>query len=971
MFDASGAAILGAVVEVHDESAGFAAAARSDSEGRYHVAAIPVGTYTVTATAAGFRPEAITGLSVDVGRTIVRDFHLAIGAQDERVVVRADAPLVDRVTTTLGHVITAPTVQQIPLNGRHFMDLGLLAPGSVSPSQTGFSSRPVRGLGSFSFNTAGNRDTAVGFIVNGVSANNLTFGELIFEPPLASLDEFKVDTSVFGPEQGHVSGAMVNIVTRSGTDQFHGEAFEFFRNDALDARNYFEVTPEPHPFNRNQFGGSVGGPISRGRTFFLVSYEGVRQRQGVDMNSLVLSDAQRALVTDPVVRQLIPFIPSANFVDVNGTPRFVGSAPAVVDRNGWATDVTHRFRGNDRIHAYFGRQRADLIEPAAQGNSIPGFGSVRQPLTGILTLNETHVFSPALLNEVRLGRTVLDTATLPASPLNPATLGINDGVTESIGLPQMVVAGDLNFGGPAIYPQGRRDTLYVVADTLSHTSSRHSAKLGGEYSHFVSDNFNIGTGRFNFASVESFLAGTANAFTTTLGTRSSVIDQQAVSFFFEDSVRVRDNLTLEFGLRYDWHVTPTERDDRFVVFDAASASLRRVGVDTDSPVYRQNNRNIEPRVGMAWSLSDDGRTVVRAAYGSGVDQPGTWMVRDTAGNPPFGVPRSASGTVPLASAIDATRPVALAPATVDPGLRNPSVRSWNVNLQRQLSGSMAVTMGYLGSRGRNLMITRNLNQPVDGVRPFQAVSLSSPISPGAPLGNIMQAESSGYSRYQAGFVSVSKRLSYGLQFDASYTLSQSLDTNSVNSTSFNVQNAYDIPAQYGRSDFDARHRFVLSAIYALPFARNALVRGWQVALVTQAQTGNPVNIVTSNSSLTGVPNTVRPDLTGPITIIGSVNQWFDPSVFVAVNGFGNLPRNAVTGPGFRDTDVSLMKNVPVWAGATLQLHVDAFNVFNHPNFGQPGTIVGTPTFGQITSTRLPTGEAGSSRQIQLAARLSF
>ena len=207
-------------------------------------------------------------------------------------------------------------------------------PGSVAPSQAGFSSRPIRGIGTLAFNTAGNREESVAFLVNGVSTNNQTFGSLVYEPPLGSIQEFKVDNSAIGAEHGHVSGAIVNLVTRSGTDQVHGDVFEFFRNDALDARNFFEfTTPDPHPFQRNQFGGSLGGPIRRGRTFYFASYEGFRQRQGVDLNSVVLSDAQRAAATDPVIRQLIPLIPRANFFDPDGTPRFVGSAPAVADQD--------------------------------------------------------------------------------------------------------------------------------------------------------------------------------------------------------------------------------------------------------------------------------------------------------------------------------------------------------------------------------------------------------------------------------------------------------------------------------------------------------------------------------------------------------------------------------------------------------------------------------------------------------------
>jgi hypothetical protein len=970
VLDASGAVLRGAAIRVRNDS-GFSQIVCTDLDGHYHLAAVPAGTYHVVAEAAGFRSEVIEALEVNVGRTLVRDFVLKVGAQTDSVVVRGEVPLIDRATATLGHVVTDELLRQLPLNGRHFADLGLLVPGSVSPSQNGFSSRPLRGLGALAFNTAGNREESVGFIVNGVSTNNLTFGSLIFEPALASIQEFKVDNSAFGAEHGHVSGAIVNMVTRSGGDVFTGDAFEFFRDDALDARNFFEfASSDPHPFRRHQFGGSLGGPIRRGRTFFFASYEGVRHRQSVDLNSLVLSDAERAAATDPVVRQLIPLIPRANVFDSSGTPRFVGSAPAVVDANRWTVDVSHSFGPNDRLKAFFGRQRSEAREPMAQGNSIPGFGTARRPLTGVLTIGETHAFSGTLLNETRFGRTVLRNRTAAASALNPAAFGIRNGVTESIGLPQMIVAGDLNFGGPSNSPQGRDDTLYVFADTLSRASGRHAMTLGGEYRHFVNENVAQGTGQFNFPSVDAFLAGTANAYTTTLGERRNVIDERALSFYVQDAIRIGSAVTLELGLRYEWHVTPTERNDEFVVFDAPRASLVRVGVDADR-VYRQNNRNVEPRVGVAWTLSDDGNTVARAAYGRAVDQPGTSMVRDTAGNPPFGVPLSATGSVSLASALEATRVVALAPFTVDPEFRNASSHSWNVNLQRQLGPGMAATIGYLGSHGADLRISRNLNQPVNGVRPFPALSAFSPILPGIALGNITQVESSGYSNYNAGFVSINKRLSYGLQFDASYTFSKSLDTNSLNSSNFDVQDAYDIPNQYGPSDFDARHRFVLSAIYALPFTGRAVARGWQMAAVVQSQSGNPVNIVTGGSSLTGVPNSVRPDVTGPIRVIGSVEQWFDPSVFVAVNRFGNLPRNAIVGPAFHNTDLSLMKNLRPGGRSTIQVRADVFDVFNHVNFGPPGNIVGTPTFGKITRTRLPTGEAGSSRQVQLAVKVSF
>jgi hypothetical protein len=968
VLDASGAALPGAVIIIKNTNTGISTSAAVDTEGRYYIVAIPSGTYDVTAEAPNFRSDRIDDLTIDVGRTVVRDFHLAVGSVTETVLVRAEGQLVDRASPTVGHVVTGEIVQRIPLNGRHFTDLGLLVAGSVAPSQNGFSARPIRGIGALAFNTAGNREEAVGFVVNGVSTNNLTFGSLIFEPPLTSIEEVKIDNSAFSVEQGHVSGAVVNVVTRSGTDRLHAEAFEFFRNDALDARNFFEfMSSEPHPFDRNQFGGSLGGPIRRGQSFFFASYEGLRQRQGVDVNSLVPSDAQRDAVTNSVIRQLLPLIPHANFLDANGTPRFVGSAPAIADSDRWTLDVRHNFRRDDRVQGYYGSQQVRSREPAAQGNSIAGFGSTGHPFTSVLTLNDTHVFGPATVNEARFGRTRLEGGTYPATPLNPSSYGIGNGVTTPIGLPQMVVAGDLNFGGPGSYPQGRFDTSYVVLDAFSHVRGRHTLKLGGEYRHFINQNFAQGTGVFNFPTMNAFLAGTANAFNITLGERDSVVDQRATAGFVQDQVAVGDRMTLQLGIRYEWHVTPTERDHRFVVFDPTTAELLRVGVDGIADIYRQNDRNVEPRVGATWSLTADGRSVLRAAYARAADEPGTTAVRDTASNPPFASPLVAAGSIPVANALDAARPAGLALNTVDHGFRNAALDSWNVNLQRQLGRDLAVTVGYSGSRGSNLRISRNINQPVEGVLPFAVVSSSSPILPGTPLGVITQVGSSGFSTYKAAWIALTRRLSRGLQFDASYTLSKSMDTNSLNSNGFAVQNSYNIGGEFGLSDFDARHRFVLSASYILPFSGNVFTRGWQIATVVQAQSGNPVNIVTSSSSLNGLPNTVRPDVTGPIRIVGSVNEWFDTSVFVAANHFGDLGRNVIIGPGFQNTDVSLTKDLH----SGVRLRVDVFNLFNHPNFASPGNVVGSPTFGVITRTRLPTGEAGSSRQIQLAVNIKF
>jgi hypothetical protein len=417
-------------------------------------------------------------------------------------------------------------------------------------------------------------------------------------------------------------------------------------------------------------------------------------------------------------------------------------------------------------------------------------------------------------------------------------------------------------------------------------------------------------------------------------------------------------------------MTPTERYNRFIVFDPESVSLLQVGKEIDE-VYHQNNKNFQPRVGFAWTPFRNGKTVLRGAYALQVDQPMTSVVTGTSANPPLAIPLTFTGTVRFDNALDLATASGLAPVTVDHEFDNAYVQSWNLNAQLELMPSLAVMVGYFGSKGTHLILRRNLNQPVNGVRPYQTLSPSSPILPGTPLGNITQVEGTGNSSYNALWITANQRLTRGLQFNASYTWSKSIDYNSLSSQGVVVQSSYDLRNDRGLSDFDARHRFVVTALYELPFRGDRLVEGWQFAAIVQSQSGSPVNIVTGNSTITGVFNTLRPDVTGPINIIGGVDRWFDTSVFTPVARFGNLGRNVVIGPTFNNVDFSIVKTV--WLGeiARVQFRTEFFDLFNHANFGQPGNVVGTPSFGRITNTRFPTGESGSSRQVQFALKLVF
>lgn len=1006
VFDQSGAVVPNAKIIVRNRATGVERITQTDGTGHYQGAALPVGNYRVEVRAQGWQTQIAENVTLEVSQTAIRNFQLTIGSISQEITV-TDTPLVvESATITVGQVINQRTVQEIPLNGRHFVELGLLIPGSVVSPQdnTNLVTRPTRGQGASGFHTAGNRAETVNFMVNGINLNDMATNIITFQPSIATVQEFKVDNSTFSAEYGRSSGAIVNIATRSGSNQFHGEAFELIRNQTFDARNFFDQTKPP--FKRNQFGVAIGGPLWKNRTFFFLTYEGLRQRQELTMNSGVLSDAERAQVTDPTVRKLVDLIPKANNF-VAGRPRFIGSASAPSDLDQWTGDVSHELTKQDHLHAYYAIQQDSRSEPTDGSATIPNFGDVFQIRHQVFTLNEARTFGPNLVNEMRLGFNRVKATISHKTEVNPADFGINNGITEPIGLPQVTVGGiGLSFGGPITVPQGRADTTMVLSDAINFLRGPHSFKFGGEIRRFDGNIFMIHPGLFGFATAADFIKGNANSFSIVQGKRSSSIDVNALGLFVQDNFKWRKGVMVELGLRYELNETPTERFDRFVVFDPLTISLVRVGSGIDRTYH--TNHKLQPRVGFSWDPFRTGKTAVRGAYAVLYDQPTTFMVGALTTNPPLATPLSITGPVRFDNALDVAR-ATIAPASVARDFDDAYVQSWNLNVQREIKPGLAAMIGYFGSKGTHLLIFRNINQITNGVRPFPKLSAISPILPGSTLGNITEADSAGISSYNALWAAVNKRLTRGLQFNASYTWSKSLDYNSLSRQAVVVQDSFNIRGDRGLSDFDARHRFVVTWLYELPGRGHRLIEGWQISGITQLQSGNPINILAGNplpipgtsiggasiASFTGMA-TIRPDVNGNIKNIASSSQWFtntvcdprDPkgcpagAVFalpvkfengVSVFHFGNLGRNVTIGPGFSNTDFSVLKNTKLSESLGLELRAEIFDIFNHANFGQPGPIaqVGGSSFGVISNTRFPTGDSGSSRQIQFAAKLIF
>ena len=1021
--DTQSAVMPGVTLSIRNTATGIERTAVSDNAGQYVAPALAPGHYAIVAHLEGFKDQTS---EVDLGPAQTAELNIRLGLATiaENVTVTGSSPLIETATVSVGGAMAEKTVQEIPLNGRHFVDLGPLMPGgSTSPQNAGLSA-PLRGQGSFSFMSAGNRETSVNMMVNGINLNDLSNSQVTFQPSINTVSEFRVDNSTFSAEYGRNSGAIVNVATRSGSNQMHGEAFDFYRDDRFDSRNYFNPPSKDSAgnetvqslFNRKQFGVNLGGALVKNRSFYFGSYEGLRHKQGVDMNSGTLTDAQRAAVTDPVSRRLLQFIPVAN--DLTGT-RAIGSPLAPVTIDQYTIDSRNNLRQNDDLHFYYAFQSDSRLESNAQGQTVPGFPDRRGGHRQIMTINETHIFSPALVNELRGGYNRINITFVPQTLVDTSALGINVGQTQTpIALPSIRITGPgLNLGGPAGFPSGREVTTMALADTATYLHGSHIVKFGGEMRHVKHFGFSDDPGTFTYPSVAAFQQGLGNAFNITLGTQAFNAYVNAIGAFVQDSISLGSNVKVDLGLRYDYLPSPTEKDNKLVTFDPSTLSLLRINGAGGFTQVTRNGSDFQPRVGLIWNPSGDGKTVVRGAYAVMVNQSNTGYFAGETGNPPIVTPLSAqaNGTatsnIRLDNAIvSAGAAAGAAPTFTDPNFAPSRKQSWNVNVEREI-GSMGVMVGYFGSHGDRQRIPINLNQfvvPGGTARPFPALSATSPILPNAALGNITEQTSLGSSNYKGLWITANHRLSHGVQLQGSYTLSKSTDTNSYDGT-LTAQNSFDLADSVGPSDFDVRHRVSVNASWDLPFHGNRLKDGWQLVVVEQAQTGNPLNIVTGITTITGLNNIVRPDLIGPLPAINphpnnDANgfpvsyQWFDgqttvcdpripsgagactsSSVFAlpynaaGVAHFGNLGRNPIYGPAFGNTDFSIIKNVKLQGSARAQLRVEVFNLFNQANLGQPGRIasVGSTSFGVISNTRFPTGDSGSARQIQFAAKFLF
>ena len=1052
--DPTGAVVPGAQVTVHSLATGLDRQLVTDSAGLYVAPSLIPGDYQVEVKASGFAQYTLQKVTLEVDQRATANIPLALSTAGATVQVESTASQIETQTMTVGQVIGSNTVQELPLNGRHFLDLTTLTPGGVVAPTAGSLTATSRGLGANSFITAGNREDSVNFQINGINLNDISQNQITFQPSIVTTSEFKINNSTFSAEYGRSSGSIVNVSTRSGADKFHGDVFDYFRNEALDARNYFNrnfnpstglpivgLPGEKAPLKRNNFGADVGGPIWKGHTFFFASYEGLRQHQGILQNSTVLSNSattsvnsagqtvyspnQRAAIAaagSPAANKLMALIPLPN----SGN-NYVAFTPGPVQIDQFTGDVLHQFRASDSLHVFYAFQKDVRTEPALQGNTIPGWGDHRNAHRQILTFNETHIFSPNFVNEARLGFNRISIAFNPANLTDPTSVGIGDGLQGPVGLPQISLSDiGLNFGGPSGFPQGREDTLGVFSDTATLLRGRHTLKFGGEFRRYLAANFvnNIGTLTYTSSLTTSTVSAAAaqaatqnDLFEQDMATVFSVqptpltnrIYSSAVGLFAQDNFKLNSRVTLEYGLRFEWNGAPVEGRNRFIFFNPTAVTLTQAGTDGQPRQAYNQTYNFEPRLGFAYDAFGTGKTVVRGGYGYLVDAPVSGSGGGLASNPPNSSAVSYNGVaIPVGNLYNSAAASGFTISSINPNFKNAYIESFNLNLQQAVPFGMVASIGYYGSVGRHLLIRTNENQatgPVGSAHPFTKLSATSPILPGLPIAsNISEVNSIGSSNYNAMWLVLSKNMSHGLYVNMNYEWSKSMDINSLGSQGgLNLQDSNNPRGNYGLSDFDTRNHYAGTAIYSLPFKRNRLVSGYQLSTIIQYQTGNPLNITAASSGYNGLTGVVRPNLVGRLSVHKSqgaiANVTYIPSSLVCpigptlavaagcslqiqatqatptaavvYTGIGNIQRNAGIGPGFADFDLSAEKDTKIFEGLNFKLRIDAFDILNHPNFGQPSGNTQSSTFGQISSTRFAISDGGSSRQLQLSAKFSF
>ena len=1006
--DKSGAVLPGAQIIVKNSGTGTTNEMLTNERGRYLVPLLQSGEYEIQVTMSGFTSVIRRGIRLAIGQNVVLDLMLEVGTVTQDVSVMADANPINLTSSAISGLVTDRQIRDLPLNGRSFQQLALLQPGVTAALAAG---NDVVGGRTPKISINGARPEQNNFLLDGTDINNVynktpgSVGGVLLG--VDAVLEFQVLTNAYSAEYGRSAGGVINAVTRSGENAFHGSAFEFIRNSALDAKNFFDPSDKAIPaFKRNQFGATLGGPIRRDKTFFFGAYEGLVERLGItgitsvpdDNARLGLLPGGRRVNLHPAIPSYIDlFLPPPNGRNLGGgAAEYVFSRSQPTDEHFVQGRIDHSFSNQNRMFARYTFDQGKVDRTPT--NKPPVTTTQERSRNQYLTIEHQHTFSPTFLNEFRFGlnrstsladnvRTVNVPASMswiPGEPMGYFT--IQGMVTEALG--------DYRL------PRNDRLNNFSLLNNILLTRGRHAMKFGfqGQRIHFNQNTTSQRGGIVVFANLENFLIG---APTNVDFAVQGLIDpvrgyrQSLFAFFAQDDVRLKSNLTVNAGLRYEFVTVPTEVNGKISNLRNITDATLTIGDPWHS---NPSLKNFAPRIGLAWDPFNTGKTSVRAGFGLFFDQilPKYYFFSGSL-NPPF-TTRTSIGNPPFPNVVanfDRNAYIRAQLQTVNFDLQTPYIVQYNFSVQRELPGSTDVTLGYAGSHGVHLFRLGDANLAPETIVNGRKVYQPQLGRRNANFSGVWQRVTDAQSFYNSLQVSAVRRFASGFRAQTSYTFSKSIDDASgINSQDFsNViqygMDWYDRTMDRGLSAFHAAHNLTFNWTYNLPFgnslsgAAGALLKGWQLNNITTVTSGHPFTVRlgfnrSGNLNTTSFSMHERPNLKAGASnnpILGGPDRYWDINAFELqpVNERGNLGRNTLIGPSLVNLDFSLAKSFDLGEHRVLQFRAEAFNAPNHPNFAVPSGVIAftnaaaavSPTWGRITST------VTTARQIQFGLKFTY
>ena len=1015
--DSTGAVLPGADIVILNEDTGISRTVQADAAGRYSATTLSLGNYRVTASLAGFQTQIHSGILLTLGRVAIVNMELQVGAITQTVEVTGEAPLVQTTDATVGYLVNDTTIRDMPLNGRDLSQLILLNPG-VGEAMNASRTNAYNGWGKkMSISGARAQDNA--YFLDGSYIGDMNrhapagpSGALL---GAETVREFQVLTNSYSAQYGRQLGGVITAVTKSGTNAFHGSAYEFHRNENMDAARWEDnrVGRDKPAFVRNQFGATVGGPIAQDQTFFFLAYEGMRQVESFtktatvpDLNARMGILPNKTVEVSPTIAPYVEFFPlpssGGQVFEADGTAEYIFVAKEPTTEDFWQTRIDHQFSDSDSFFARFTASNAE----ENQARNYPDFRVIRFMGTRLLTLSETHIFSPRALNTFRASFNRVDPIDQGLYPdVAEALLSVPGQVTPSLAPGSGVTSWSGNTKPLDRWVTNR----FNFKNDVNLTLGGHSLQFGGmiERLQFNMDQPNRPYGEWTFRNLEAFLKASPRRYRGTPPQSGSSIRgwrQWFAGLYLQDDWQVRPGLTLNLGVRWEPYTPPDE-------VNGLIANCRRL-MDPECTVgapYWENKSwgDIGPRVGFAWSPFQSGTTSVRGGAGLFFipNDPLVYRITATRSSPLYTEYRLSNPKhFPDALAEIASREAAGGEAQAIPfdNFRSPRAFQYNLNLQQQLGESSVATIGFTGNRGISLLSIGDYNAPL---AEFNGTTLEVIGGENATRFNpnfegIVYFATNANSWYNALTVSFQRRFAAGLQMQVAYTWAKTIsegDSYSVVDMSGagpgRVRYAHDMGVDKGLSGWSVGRNLRMNYSYDLPLGRDwsgaagHLLGGWQLTGIISLQDGQPFTVsnargatptALSNLGFTQYPNVIS-SFTNDQIIQGSPskfpkNQYFNPEAFSAVKGayeFGNVARNTLIGPGLASFDFGLTKNAQLTEQWQMQFRAEFFNMFNRPNFAKPNT-------GVFRSGGRPAASAGfinstvtTSRQIQLGLKLVF